>query len=45
MKKPSKELVDQNWIYDYNKICDEIKQIDTKIKFTVINERGRLVTG
>ena len=32
-------------IYDYNKLCDEVK-IDPKIRFAgVINERGRLVAG
>lgn len=33
-------------ILDYNKICDDIKSLDPKIRFAgVINERGRLVAG
>lgn len=33
-------------IYDYDKICEKIKAIDSKIRFAgVINERGRLVAG
>ncbi|QUC65262.1 hypothetical protein NsoK4_03135 [Nitrosopumilus sp. K4] len=33
-------------IYDYTKICDSIKSMDSKIRFAgVINERGRLVAG
>lgn len=33
-------------IYDYNKICESIKKIDSKIRFAgVINDRGRLVAG
>ena len=33
-------------IYDYNKICDSIKKLDSKIRFAgVINERGKLVAG
>ena len=33
-------------IYDYNKICEKIKAIDSKIRFAgIINERGRLVAG
>jgi len=33
-------------ILDYNKICDEIKNLGSKIRFVgVINERGRLVAG
>lgn len=31
-------------IYDYHKLCKDVKNIDEKIKFAgVINERGRLV--
>jgi hypothetical protein len=37
---------DVNKIYDYNKMCDQIKSLDSKIRFAaVINERGRLVAG
>jgi hypothetical protein len=33
-------------ILDYNKICDSIKNLDSKIRFAgVINERGRVVAG
>lgn len=33
-------------IYDYNQICEKIKNLDSKIRFAgVINERGRLVAG
>jgi len=33
-------------IYDYDKICEKIKSLDSKIRFAgVINERGRLVAG
>jgi len=33
-------------IHDYFKLCDKIKELDTKIRFAgVINERGRLVAG
>jgi len=33
-------------IHDYFKLCNEIKELDPKIKFAgVINERGRLVAG
>jgi len=33
-------------IYDYSKICDSIKKLDSKIRFAgVINERGKLVAG
>ncbi|MDX1596133.1 MAG: DUF6659 family protein [Nitrosopumilaceae archaeon] len=33
-------------IYDYDKICEKIKALDSKIRFAgVINERGRLVAG
>jgi len=33
-------------IHNYFKFCDEIKELDPKIKFAgVINERGRLVAG
>ncbi|MCH7647805.1 MAG: hypothetical protein IIA83_04270, partial [Thaumarchaeota archaeon] len=33
-------------IYDFNRICDDVKQLDTEIRFVgVINERGRLVAG
>ncbi len=35
-----------NQIHDYNKLCDKIKNLDSKIRFAgVINERGRLVAG
>jgi len=33
-------------IYNYNEICDKVKNLDSKIRFAgVINERGRLVAG
>lgn len=33
-------------IFDYNKICEEIKELDPKIRFAgVINPRGKLVAG
>jgi len=33
-------------IYDFDQICDKVKQLDAKIRFAgVINERGRLVSG
>jgi hypothetical protein len=33
-------------ILDYNKICENIKKLDPKIRFTgIINPRGRLVAG
>jgi hypothetical protein len=33
-------------IFDYSKICEDVKAIDEKIRFAgVINERGRLVAG
>jgi len=33
-------------IYNYQKLCDDIKSLDSKIRFVgVINERGRLVAG
>lgn len=33
-------------IYDYFKICEDIKKIDEKILFAgIINDRGRLVAG
>jgi len=33
-------------IYNYNEICDKVKNLDLKIRFAgVINERGRLVAG
>lgn len=33
-------------IFDYTKICDQVLQLDGKIRFAgVINERGRLVAG
>lgn len=33
-------------ILDYNKICNDIKSLDQKIRFAgIINERGRLVAG
>ena len=33
-------------IFDYNKICKGIQDLDTKIRFAgVINERGKLVAG
>ena len=35
-----------NIIQDYHKICDNIKELDSKIRFAgVINERGRLIAG
>ncbi len=36
----------ENRIFDYHKICDKVKKLDSKIRFVgVINERGRLVAG
>jgi len=36
----------ENKIYDFNKICDKVKQLDSEIRFAgVINQRGRLVAG
>ena len=33
-----------NVIYDYHKLCKDVKNLDKKIRFAgVINERGRLV--
>ena len=33
-------------IYNYNEICDKVKNLDSKMRFAgVINERGRLVAG
>jgi len=33
-------------IYNYNEICEKVKNLDSKIRFAgVINERGRLVAG
>ena len=33
-------------IYDYNKLCNEITELDSKIRFAgVINDKGRLVAG
>jgi hypothetical protein len=33
-------------ILDYNKICNDVKSLDPKIRFAgVINERGRLIAG
>ena len=33
-------------IYDFNRICDDVKQLNTEIRFVgVINEGGRLVAG
>jgi len=33
-------------IYDFNQICDDVKQLDTEIRFAgVINSRGRLIAG
>lgn len=33
-----------NVIYDYHKLCKDVKNLDKKIKFAgIINERGRLV--
>ncbi len=33
-------------VYDYNKICDTIKNLEPKVRFAgVINGRGRLVAG
>lgn len=35
-----------NKIYDYNRICEEVKELDSKVRFAgVINERGRLIAG
>jgi len=37
---------DASKIYDYNKMCEQIMSLDSKIRFAaVINERGRLVAG
>lgn len=42
----SKESTNIDEIHDYLKLCNEIKELDPKIRFTgVINERGRLVAG
>jgi len=36
----------ENKIFDYHKICDEIKKLDAKIQFvSVINADGNLITG
>ena len=36
----------ENRIFDYHKICEQVKKMDSKIRFAgVINERGRLVAG
>jgi len=33
-------------IYDFNQICDDVKQLDTEIRFAgVINSKGRLIAG
>lgn len=33
-------------ILDYNKICEAVRDLDTKIRFAgIINERGKLVAG
>jgi len=33
-------------IYDFNQICDKVKNLDSKIRFAgIINERGRLTSG
>jgi len=33
-------------IYDFNQICDDVKQLDTEIRFAgVINSIGRLIAG
>ena len=33
-------------IYDFNQICDKVKQLDSEIIFAgVINQRGRLIAG
>jgi len=33
-------------IYDFNQICNDVKQLDTEIRFAgVINSRGRLIAG
>jgi len=33
-------------ILDYNKICNDVKSLDPKIRFAgIINERGRMVAG
>lgn len=42
----SKESTNVDKIHDYFKLCNEIKELDPKIRFAgVINERGRLVAG
>ncbi len=36
----------KNKIYDFNQICDKVKQLDSEIIFAgVINQRGRLIAG
>lgn len=36
----------KNKIFDYHKICDEVKNLDEKIQFvSVINADGNLITG
>ena len=33
-------------IYDFNQICDKVKQLNSEIRFVgVINQRGRLIAG
>jgi len=42
----SKELSSVDKIHDYFKLCNDVKELDPKIRFAgVINERGRLVAG
>ncbi len=42
----SKKIASVDKIRDYFKLCNEIKELDHKIRFAgVINERGRLVAG
>lgn len=36
----------ENKIFDYNKICEDIKSLDEKIQFvSIINADGNLITG
>ena len=42
----SQEPTNVDEIHDYFKLCNEIKELEPKIRFAgVINERGRLVAG
>jgi len=44
--KISKKITSESKIYDYFKLCNKIKELNTKIRFAgVINVRGRLVAG